>query len=329
MDLRGDTTDLASRVIAGEMIHANQAAEAAEANRLRSQNAYYEQLLGRLESSVKELSSIRVEEGGSAGADTEEVKSAIAEVKSSLENLIGQLKQLQTAQAANADTEDLVRLEKTITEIKNRQAEGVVTEDLVRLERTISEHLNGSTGGGVDPDDIEAFRQSLSEIKSKLAGVADAEDVNRIEQTLSSIRAGLVTAAPGEVQESPLTEMEAVLSRIDRSVSEVKSRLSEQPQEEPDTPNLAQSVAGIKDGFAEQMETLEDHLHKENVKVFRNVQAAIEDEATKNEERAALTDKHEAKLSSKITTVMIIAIISLVVSLGGLAFQILTWLHIL
>ena len=69
-----------------------------------------------------------------------------------------------------------------------------------------------------------------------------------------------------------------------------------------------------------------DHVHKENVKVYRNVQAVVVDEAAKQNET---TGRTLSSISGRIGGVMGISIAALLISIAGLVFQILVYLHII
>lgn len=82
-----------------------------------------------------------------------------------------------------------------------------------------------------------------------------------------------------------------------------------------------------------------DHVHKESVKVYRNVQAVILDESAKQtailkqlvEGVEELKKKAEEKKpeSGLVKGIMWVSVLSAVLSLGALVFQILVYLHII
>ena len=74
------------------------------------------------------------------------------------------------------------------------------------------------------------------------------------------------------------------------------------------------------------LDQLSEHVHKENVKVYRNVQAVVVDETTKATDTLGKTVK---SLSGKLTAVLTISIVALLASVAGLVFQILVYLHII
>lgn len=101
-----------------------------------------------------------------------------------------------------------------------------------------------------------------------------------------------------------------------RASEELKQLLSE----------LKEQQANLKKAQTEQFEQLTDHVHKENVKVYRNVQAVVVDETAKQNE---INGKTLSSVSKKLSAVLGISIVALLVSTAGLVFQILVYLHIL
>lgn len=71
---------------------------------------------------------------------------------------------------------------------------------------------------------------------------------------------------------------------------------------------------------------LSDHVHKENVKVYRNVQAVVVDETAKVSDNMG---KGLKSVSGRVTAALSVSIVALLVSAAGLVFQILVYLNIL
>jgi len=82
----------------------------------------------------------------------------------------------------------------------------------------------------------------------------------------------------------------------------------------------------LEQNLAEKMDNANESIHKECVKVYRNVQAAVVEENGKQTEvlRGSI---HRTR--GKIEVVLGISVAALVVSVAGLAFQILLYLNIL
>lgn len=82
----------------------------------------------------------------------------------------------------------------------------------------------------------------------------------------------------------------------------------------------------LKDSANSQNETISDYVHKENVKVYRNVQAVVVEEAAKHTENLEKISKAGA---GKMGLLLGISAVALLASLGSLVFQILAYLHVI
>ena len=149
------------------------------------------------------------------------------------------------------------------------------------------------------------------------------EVMNRVESLL-----GNIALPSGEDEEKAL-----ILAKLDQVMNLIR--------EKPEGGNEA-VMARLEElsGMVEEgTKASNDYVHSENVKVYRNVQAALKDELTKNSK--AITDAQNAGLketldsleidtgSSVQTATLIIAILAMLISLGGLVFQLLTFFQVI
>lgn len=102
-----------------------------------------------------------------------------------------------------------------------------------------------------------------------------------------------------------------------------------------------EQMAQLREFLDEKFKSSDDFVHKENVKVYRNVQAVVIDELKKHAQDSktgnesvenamnALERNIEEKISKKINAVMAVCILTLLVSASGMIFYILqlfmTW----
>lgn len=140
---------------------------------------------------------------------------------------------------------------------------------------------------------VAQYEQLLLELKA--AGRINAESARQIQTALAETIAKLDTTE----------RMDALTQACMDKIGEIQSQ-----QQDP----------------APLFEELTEHVHKENVKVYRNVQAVVVDETAKLGEQLAGANK---SLSAKITAVLCISVVALLASAASLAFQILTWMNII
>lgn len=73
---------------------------------------------------------------------------------------------------------------------------------------------------------------------------------------------------------------------VRKLLAECMEKLTRLETEKKDAEHLEQELAGIRALLEERFSRSEDFMHKENVKVYRNVQAAFTEELTKQTEQA-------------------------------------------
>lgn len=143
------------------------------------------------------------------------------------------------------------------------------------------------------------IRQMTQEALEKLAGT-DKDNAEKVRM--------LVDAGLEKIRKLQVNELE--LARLGE---QTETRLREQIE------NLQSSLEPC---FAE----LTEHVHKENVKVYRNVQAVVVEETAKAGESTAKAVK---SLSGKLSAVMGVSVVALLAATAGLVFQILVYLQII
>lgn len=139
------------------------------------------------------------------------------------------------------------------------------------------------------------------------------QEVAKAEQNTKKMEQGAVSLGQNAAKIEELTQ--AAITRIE----EVQSKAQ-------DNEEVKGLLEELKKLTAENYENLTEHVHKENVKVYRNVQAALEEELAKNGEK---TEKQQAQVSGKLNAVLAVSILALLTGAAGLAFQILVYFHII
>lgn len=114
--------------------------------------------------------------------------------------------------------------------------------------------------------------------------------------------------------------------KISQLIDESLLKIQEMQQASIDLTQVEEKLAELKVSMDPLFTELTDHVHKENVKVYRNVQAVVVEETAKTNETIATSIK---ALSGKLTAVFGIAIAALVVSAVGVVLQLLTSFHII
>ena len=160
----------------------------------------------------------------------------------------------------------------------------------------LEQSLSGAAG-----QNNEAFLTALKELENKLAATDNMEGLlARMETVISSDR---------YTMEAKLDEMSGLVRNMEENVSRMEGSLQQ----------IREILVAVRIGVEEGQKRLEDHVHKENVRVYRNVQAAVSEEATKKaRDLGERIDRIESsvKKSSGVKPLLIITFLLVLASVG-------------
>lgn len=123
------------------------------------------------------------------------------------------------------------------------------------------------------------------------------------------------------------TKLLAVLRNLtDEQIRMREEELARKEAERADENKLAQEQKQQLTSLEERFKQSEDFVHKENVKVYRNVQAVVVDELKRQTESLALENQ---QLHARLNTVTILGIFAVIFSAAGIVLQVLSGLNIL
>lgn len=128
-----------------------------------------------------------------------------------------------------------------------------------------------------------------------------------------------------------LQEEETKLLAVLRNLTDEQTRIREEElarkeAERADENKLAQEQKQQMTSLEERFKQSEDFVHKENVKVYRNVQAVVVEELKRQTESLALENQ---QLHVRLNTVTILSIFAVIFSAAGIVLQVLSGLNIL
>jgi hypothetical protein len=134
--------------------------------------------------------------------------------------------------------------------------------DSIRKE---SEETRNSTRENTEVvrGDIRAFYTALRDLETKVSANHDTEEAfDRLENAIAQGR---------YAAEDTMREMAELVHHMEESIG----------QQEETLRTIREILVATRMSVEEGQKRLEEHVHKENVRVYRNVQAVITDEATK------------------------------------------------
>lgn len=301
---------LAKRFNAGEMIRANAQAEARDMKRLQERTAEYENMMREM----RRLNLKNVEV-------TEQVQQLI---QCGIEQFEGY------GTSENAVGRKMEKLQGDLTAMKEEllDNESAMEHLLEDLHRELSEMNQGI---GNIRTDLSEMNQEIGSARTDLAGMN--QEIGSVRTDLSGMHSDL-SAMGGSVN-----TLQYQFAGFDNSM-----RILEQTVQESMNKGIAaDALAPIMDGIREMREMiagagasaeqankkLEEHVHRENVRVYRNVQAALVDEAGKKaREMNTRLDQMEGTLK-KNGGLKVMVVITMLATLVSATLQVLMMLGML
>ena len=298
---------LAQRLNAQEIIKANTAAEAAELSRLKEQNALYEEVLRQVR-----------EEGEKGALHVQRLEQGAVRSMQNAERMEEELDRLE--QSADKLGRSVLRTEQNTEKFEINAA---------KVESSAEQIERGAERLAQNADKIAQSFASAEQNKVQLeAAVAKAEQGSvRLEQNAAQIERGAERlAAAAAKTEQGVDRLEQNAAKTEALIESGMAKLTEMQAAGQNTEELNALLTALKEAQSERFDQLAEHMHKESVKVYRNVQAVVGDGNAKQGEASG---KNASSLSGKLGAVLGISLVALLVSAAGLAFQILVYLHII
>ncbi|MCQ2540506.1 MAG: hypothetical protein MJ114_08705 [Acetatifactor sp.] len=155
---------------------------------------------------------------------------------------------------------------------------------------------------------------------------ADAEQINRLknqiveyDECLSRLR-GLIEDGAARLESSKGSE-EDIERLVQESIKKIREMQQDAAQLEEFAKRLEERIEGIND-------VIDDNVHKECVKVYRNVQAVVNEQTEKDHKAIVTLSDTVAKSGKKMGAIFGISIAALIVSLAGVVLQVLSILKV-
>lgn len=201
--------------------------------------------------------------------------------------------------------------------------------DKLSRKETAQEIIKANTAADVD---------ELNKLKNQAADYSEC-----LTKMHKLVDEGLTKLACSQVETvalGGLVEDNSEAIRVLQRDTESMKLLLEQLQKQVD--RMGGSVAGQMEAVsraleesktaapsAERLDALEENVHKECVKVYRNVQAVMVEESGKQAVDIDRTKFYVKSLKKKTTAILVITIFGMLFGLAGVAMQILTMTNIL
>lgn len=188
---------------------------------------------------------------------------------------------------AAADAAELESLEKQLTVFK---------QQMEKYDDCIQEMQKVSLKNIASAQEVQELAEKASEKIGKTAGEVEAVSVSKIKETSDLSIAG-----------------------INQTLNESLAKIAEIKESSDHLDKVTENMSGFQEKQEELFKNLEDFLHTDNVKVYRNVQAAMQEELEK--QTAELKESYE-KAAGKSGILLPFMIITMIISIANLAITI-------
>ncbi len=185
---------------------------------------------------------------------------------------------------AAADAAELENLEKQLALFKEQMEK--YDDCLQEMRRLNLKNMESAQG-------VQSLADQANEKLGQTAGEVEAVSVSRIKQTSDLSIAG-----------------------INQTLNESLAKIAEIKENSDQLDRITENMSGLSDKQEELFRHLEDYLHTDNVKVYRNVQAAMVEEVEKQTAELKETAEKAAGCSKVLLPFVIVTMILCVANLA-------------
>ena len=185
---------------------------------------------------------------------------------------------------AAADAAELENLEKQLAIFKEQMEK---YDDCIQEMRKLNlKNIESAQG-------VQNLADQANEKLGQTVGEVEAESVSRIKQT-----------------------SEVSIAGINQALSESLAKIAEIKENSDNLEQITENMSGLQDKLEELFRNLEDFLHTDNVKVYRNVQASVVEELEKQTTELKETVERTA---SRNKVLLPFVIITMIISIANMA----------
>lgn len=188
---------------------------------------------------------------------------------------------------AAADAAEIESLEKQLVLFKDQMEK--YDDCLQEMRKLNLKNIESAQG-------VQSLADKANEKLGETVGELEAESVSRIRQTSDVSIAG-----------------------INQTLNESLAKIAEIKENSDHLDRITENMSGLQEKQETLFKNLEDFLHTDNVKVYRNVQAAMMEELEK--QTAELKESHE-KASAQNKTILPFMIVTMIIGIANLAITI-------
>ena len=272
-----------------EGIKANSEAEAAEMRKLKSHAEHANKTLAQHDAFMQEMRKLNLRNAESA----KEVQDLIEHAKTILQAM----RDVGFAEKEDPTDEVITGISDRIAGLSNKLA------DSDRKIAAISEKIDGTDGK------VSAITAKIDGTDGKVSAITEKIDGTD----------GKVTAITEKVDgtDGKVTEITAKIDETDGRIAALTEKINSTNDK---IGELAEKINALeKSSDSDLKADLENAVHKENVKVYRNIQAVLMEEISKQTD---MFSESFTKVKGFNKVILILVIVSLLAGLGGIGISI-------
>lgn len=188
---------------------------------------------------------------------------------------------------AAAEAAELENMEKQLTVFKEQMEK--YDDCLQEMRKLNLKNIESAQG-------VQSLAEKAGEKLDQTVGEVEAASVSRIKETSDISIAG-----------------------INQTLSESLAKIAEIKESSDNLEQITEKMSGLQEKQQELFRNLEDFLHTDNVKVYRNVQAAMIEEL---EKQTAELKEGQEKATSSSKVLLPFMIVTMIVSVANLVIMI-------
>lgn len=171
-------------------------------------------------------------------------------------------------------------------------------EEMKKLKNQVEEY----------EDILNRMRNLIEDSAAKLEKAkVDGSEINRL------VEAGIAKISQMELDSLEIDELS---ENLDKMTETLQAKLD----------GINENAGHLELALGEKLDSANENIHKECVKVYRNVQAVVVEENAKQSENVAAAVNG---LKGKLTAVLGVSIVALIAAVGSIIFQMLVYLHVI
>lgn len=162
---------------------------------------------------------------------------------------------------------------------------------------------------------VQELADKASEKVGKTAQEVEEASVSKIKQTSDVSIAGIKQTSDVSIARIKQTSDESIAG-IHQTVSESLAKIAEIKENASNLEEITETMTGLQEKLEGLFKNMEDYLHTDNVKVYRNVQAAMIEELEKQTLEIKETQEKAAKNNRILLPFIIITMIVTLANIG-------------